>query len=975
MALHSLKASRLFVLFAITLAVVGTTLGGCSSPENKKTKHYQKGLIYARRGRCTEAISEYQKALQIDPNLAGAHYEMGVCYARLHYHQQAIKSLETARSLDGELTVKVLAEIASVYSDTDNLPAAEQMYLEALSVDADNIEVLFSLGRLKLRENDSDEAQRRFEQVFVKNPQHLESRFMHAEISMQEGEFEAAEEQLENALEVNPLYMPARLALAKVYRLTQQYEKAADALVRVLKDDPNNALARGALAEVYFSVDRLDDARREAEAFLKTAPSNPAAHLLLGTICMKQRDYEKAVVHLTTATNSPSSSAQSYYLLGLALYETRQPAQALAALQKALALEPTNVPCRLMLAQMFLREGSFDAAGREIKYVLSKEPENEYARHLWVRLQATRQAFEHLDSLLASEGVSEENAEKFKAALRAFRVNDLSAVQAICEELLASEPGSAMPLNLIGLVSLKQSKLDEALKFFHQASLTNPDFGASYVNMANVYMAIGNPAEAEQNYRKAIDRHPDDVALHLRFIRALTLMNLQSEAESFLREQTRKAPGQIPYRLALADLLLSNGRYRDCRNELTIILKQDPDSKNALRLVAESFAREGMLDEAAARFESLLKRDPTSQYLQTRLALCSLSLGRVEKAEESLAGEVRQPDLLRDLVLSIILQRKGDYEGASKVLSRLQQEAPDELSVGLMLMTVRSPQVGDITTAIPVSEAFKERYLQLIRKGSFGKSELYEINLALALAEARWHLPSLARLKTFADMSDPNPALCELIGGLYEKEGLYDEATRYYNSALAADSSYWPVHNRLGVLSLRSGELAEAESHFLSASKQQPQSLIILFNLGRVYLLRGNDEAALATYREINQAYPNLAPVLNNLAWLLAKKPDRLEQALEYAKLAAASQPLNADVRDTLGWILYQKGNYELARHELDAAVLFNSLNPSIRYHRGMVYYKLGQTEKALAEFKEAASARSSFPERDLNERMVKELS
>ncbi|GAB4347659.1 MAG: tetratricopeptide repeat protein [Candidatus Abyssubacteria bacterium] len=959
----------------ILLALIVTSYAGCGNPERKKTKLYHRGLIYARRGRCTEAISEFQKALQIDPNLALAHYEMGVCYSKLHYHDQAIKALEVARSLDSGLAVKSLSQIAAVYSDMDNIPAARQSFIEALSLDLDNTEALFSLGRLEFREKNFDEAQRRFEKVIDIDPEHVEARFMQAEIFMQKQDFDTAEAQLKKTIEIDPSYTPALLGLAKIYRFTQQYERAADILTKILIDNPDDVRARAALAEVYFAVNRHDDARREADTLLKAAPANPAAHLLLGAICVKQKDYEKAVIHLTMAAGSETASAHTHYLLGLALNETQHSAQAIAAFQRALSLEPDNVPSRLMLAQTHLREGAFEAAGREIGYVLSKEPENEFARHLWVRVQAIRQTFEYIDSLLASEGVSEKNAEKIKAALRAFHANDLSTTQSICQELLADESGSAMPLNLIGLVSLKQDRLDEALRYFHEASVLNPAFGASYVNMANVYMALGNPAEAVQNYRKALDLYPDDNALRLRFVKALTLMNLYDEAELFLKKQIQETPDQFSYRLALAELFLSTARYQDCRNELTTILRRNPDNQNALRLFAESFAKEGTFDKAVTNFEKLLKLRPDSEYVKTRLALCNLSLGRLEKAEQFLAKESTQDNMLRDLAVSLVLQKKGDYEGAEKALSRLQQEKHDALSFGLMLASLQAAQAKDITSSMPTSEGFKESWLRFLRGNSFDESELYEFNLTIALTQARWHLPSLATLDRLARMKGPNPALAELIGGLYEKEGRYEEATYWYNSALATDPSYWPAHNRLGVLSLRSGELSEAERHFVAASKQQPESLVILFNLGRVYLLEGNDEAALATYLKINQTYPNLAPVLNNIAWLLAKDQDRLEQALEYAKLAASSQPLSPDVRDTLGWIFFQKGDYETAKQHLDAAVLSDSLNPSIRYHRGMAYYKLGETEKALEEFKAAASAPSPFPEQELNARMVKELS
>ena len=86
-------------------------------------------------------------------------------------------------------------------------------------------------------------------------------------------------------------------------------------------------------------------------------------------------------------------------------------------------------------------------------------------------------------------------------------------------------------------------------------------------------------------------------------------------------------------------------------------------------------------------------------------------------------------------------------------------------------------------------------------------------------------------------------------------------------------------------------------------------------------------------------------------------------------------QPLKAEVHDTLGWILTQMGDYKIANEHLEKAVLFNSINPSIRYHRGMLFYKTGDNAKALEEFRQAETSDGHFPEKKLNEEMIRRLS
>jgi Tfp pilus assembly protein PilF len=161
--------------------------------------------------------------------------------------------------------------------------------------------------------------------------------------------------------------------------------------------------------------------------------------------------------------------------------------------------------------------------------------------------------------------------------------------------------------------------------------------------------------------------------------------------------------------------------------------------------------------------------------------------------------------------------------------------------------------------------------------------------------------------------------------------------------------------------------------HLLSASQRQPNSLAVLTALARAYEAAGDDAEALDVYRKINSLRPELNSVMNNYAWLLAKNPATLDQALEFAQKAVKEHPLKPEIQDTMGWIYYQKKDYEKALQHLERAALFDPLNPTIRYHRGMSYYKMGRKSEAEKDFTIADSF-SNFPEKSLNQEMVRQI-
>ncbi len=981
---HVPVLSRRFLSAALLAIFIATLASGCADPERQKIKHYRKGLILAQRGRCGEAITEYQEALKIDPRMAQAQFELGKCYAELRYDDLAVSALEAAKNIDPGFAVDALAQIAEIHAAGGRSPMAEEVCREILVIDSRNIEAMLFLGDLKREDGDIEGAKSWLEKALLVDADRIEPRIALADIATEEGDFEEAERHLEKIMTgIDPNHPGAGLALAKVYRYSGRTNEAVELLRKILDRNPANVAARGALAESYLSEDRLDEARAEAEAFLKGAPANAEAHFLLGAILLRQEDYGKAAFHLTEAANSTSATARSHYLLGLALRESNKLAQAISAFRNALAEQPGDSSYRLALAQALLREGAFDEAQREIRMVLDGEPDNEHAQQMWARSAGLKQAFEHIDALLASEMASEQAAESIKEGLRAFRAGDLEKTQAICEGLLRDAPESPVPLNLLGLVHLKRNDFERALAHFRRATRVDPEFAASHINMANVFLAIGSYEQALQAGRKAVELAPKDQIIRLGYIRALRLTNQTDEAENFMRTLIEREPSQMAHRMGLAGVLISRNEYAAARKELSQILEQDPKHLPAANLFAETLAKEGDAEGAAARFEALLKEHPDAWNIRAKLTLCRLALGSITKARETHSADPSKDEESHggDLGLALILQGEGRHEDAESALLSIRSGSPRELPFELMLAGVRAIEEGGGPFVEPAgegarqSDAFRKSYEKLLQGDDIGAPEIYELNLGIGLSQVRWRRLGIARLENILRKTGPNPALLELVGGLWEKEGQPEKATESYRSAAAADPSYWPAHYQLGEQAFASNRPDEAERHYLEARKYQPDSSAILLGLAQVYETTGIDDAAIEIYREIGELHPNLASVMNNLAWLLSKNPDTIDEALEYATRAATSQPYRAETHDTLGWIYFQKRDYRNAGTHFDKAVLFNAIDPSIRYHRGMLFYKSGDGDRALEEFRQAEASTSSFPEKELNNEMISKLS
>ena len=99
---------------------------------------------------------------------------------------------------------------------------------------------------------------------------------------------------------------------------------------------------------------------------------------------------------------------------------------------------------------------------------------------------------------------------------------------------------------------------------------------------------------------------------------------------------------------------------------------------------------------------------------------------------------------------------------------------------------------------------------------------------------------------------------------------------------------------------------------------------------------------------------------LNNLAYEMSLDEARLDEALRYAQKAKELAPGSSYTQDTLGWIYYRKGLYQLAVRELESA-LTNGGRPAVEFHLGLTYRRLGLTEKAAPLLASALAAQPSL--------------
>ena len=180
---------------------------------------------------------------------------------------------------------------------------------------------------------------------------------------------------------------------------------------------------------------------------------------------------------------------------------------------------------------------------------------------------------------------------------------------------------------------------------------------------------------------------------------------------------------------------------------------------------------------------------------------------------------------------------------------------------------------------------------------------------------------------------------------------------------------------------IREKRYAEAAAKLEPLVETNPSNGRLRAGLGDAYLRSGEKEKATKEFETALSAGRDSA-TLNSIAYSLAEMNTRLDDALEYAEESVKDiekstslinlqyvkqQDLRVPVElaadwDTLGWVHFHLGHFDLAESYIKAAWKITQ-DPIVADHLGQIYEKLGKTHEAAVAYARALSATAGVPE------------
>jgi tetratricopeptide (TPR) repeat protein len=219
------------------------------------------------------------------------------------------------------------------------------------------------------------------------------------------------------------------------------------------------------------------------------------------------------------------------------------------------------------------------------------------------------------------------------------------------------------------------------------------------------------------------------------------------------------------------------------------------------------------------------------------------------------------------------------------------------------------------------------------------------------------------------------------LGLALEEQHKNADAIAAFRRQIALDPLDKVAHEALGRIYLSEHDYAQSLPEFDKAAVLTPDKPSLQLSLADAYLNLGQNDSALAAFEKAVALSPTPS-VWSTIARELADHKIQLDKAQQYAQLAVSSATANlrdvdlahlppdqfvqeaklANTWDTLGWVYFQKNDFDNAQRYIRSAWLLNPRGETA-FHLGLVYERRNQKQEAIQTYALALVAPDPDPE------------
>jgi tetratricopeptide (TPR) repeat protein len=510
------------------------------------------GICQAQAGEIEGARNSFQKAFELNPQLASAHVNLGRLLIKMHEEAAAIQQFKAATAIDPEILVRDPTSYSAfnifglclmsdgkheearraferaIHINPRYVPAHVNMgnalvalrrdsaalkeFLGVIAMQPNNLLALKNIGLICGRQEKFDLAMKYLERARMLAPRDQEISVALAGAEISAGKAPEATRVIAELAGVGELGPKSRETLGLLWLENGEPRYAID----LVRDDPGLAAQFYTLgyekAETEFDAGRYQNTRKILEAIRDLRTPDAAFHDLLGSAYYAIDDPKKASQEFQEAVRLEPADPEHYFKLGMVFLKHRTADPAIYVYETALKSRPDVPKLWLGLGLSYYLASRLDEAEPALRKALALDPKYDAANVV-------------LGDLL-------EQSRRIANALDVFR------------KLMEVRPDLYLSYYYYGKLASKEGHEHsaDAMAKLRKAVSLNPNFSEARYELGKALAQAGQISEAIQQLSKSLELNPELAQSHYQLARIYKKLDDHVRLSEQLRlfEETNK---------------------------------------------------------------------------------------------------------------------------------------------------------------------------------------------------------------------------------------------------------------------------------------------------------------------------------------------------------------------------------------------------------------------------------------------------
>lgn len=640
--------------------------------------HYNLGLAAYASQRYRDADKEFTRAYAVDADDLDIQYQMARTWNQLARFREAIPHLEklAKRTTPFRESSDDLAEAYGGYGeqllDQKKSKEARTYFAKALELNPAALRALYGMGAIAIDEKRYDEAARRLQPVYERNPEYRRT---------------------------YPMLIEANWQLGKAAYDKKQALDARRYFMKVVDLDPNHGEALYHLGDLEVNAKNYDDAKNYFERAINRRTKVVESHYGLGTVLYEQgkfvdaaENFEETARQNPTYKNVDSYLRRAYYNAANDLMKARKEIEAAVYYEKFFKLEPKSAEIALKLADISERNRLDKKAMDWYETALpliqgDADPVRFKLAMLAYKNQLYDRALQVVAKIKSPEGKELKGTIYLALGRRDHQAGNLGGALANLKLALEALPNNPEVQFEIGLIRFEQENWADAAKSLRQAVDLKPGLPEGKKKVAAAYRKLGADLFQKERLQQADEAYKTS---------DLYEESLESEyyvgVIAYVRKDLRTALTQFE------SVERKNPKYEANANYL----------KDTVCELGKQAEKSTNLEEAKVFLLKCSQYSPSDRDLRYKIAVIAFKQQEYVEARRRFRDIVLNtgnayPDAKGYLVDSLFaLQQKAadvaNYEQARTYAEEIVEQAPESVR-GLFALAQAQEQTGALADA------------------------------------------------------------------------------------------------------------------------------------------------------------------------------------------------------------------------------------------------------------------------------------